>query len=318
MVKVSVIIPVYNTELYLGKCVQSVCNQTFSDLEIILVDDGSKQAAHDLCDELASKDTRIKVLHKTNGGLSSSRNAGIEVATGEYISFIDSDDYIAPDFYETLISSSSNDETLACSHIVRVDENDELSYRQDPHLNGGIISMQEYVRELLLHIGDVSTCSKLFPRHLIGKIRFDESKLNEDLLFMMEVATKAKTMSFTGKIGYYYLVRSGSISAKYGKAIEDMAPNSIEVRRIVHNSYPALKHEANRFTLFQNMAYLLLVPKDLRTRNNTLYSNAKSYVRNHFFAEGLCNRYLTTRDKLILLSQVFIPGFVASMYQRKH
>lgn len=315
---ISVIIPVYNTEAYLEKCVYSICNQSYKDLEIILVDDGSKQRARDLCDSLASQDSRIKVIHKENGGLSSSRNAGIEAATGEYISFIDSDDYIALDFYETLQKATSGPDAIACSHIVRVDENGVITHRADPHLQGGVISMEEYVRELLLHVGDVSTCSKLFPRTLIGSTRFDETKLNEDLLFVIEIAAKATTMIFTGEIGYYYLVRSGSISAKYGKAIEDMAVNAINVRQIARKSYPQLSEEADRFALFQNMAYLLLVPSHLRNSRNSQYCNAKSYVRTHFLKEGLFNKYLSVRDKVILFSQLFVPGIIASMYQRKH
>ena len=243
---ISVIIPVYNTEAYLQKCVASVIQQTYRNLEVILVDDGSKKPAHDLCDELAKTDNRIKVIHKKNGGLSSSRNVGIDVSTGDYVSFLDSDDYLAEDFYESLMKSSPSKNTIACSHIVRVDEYGMLTHRNDPHVEGGQISMKEYVRELLLHIGDVSTCSKLFSKSLIGNTRFDEGILNEDLLFMIEMATKAVTLSFTGKIGYYYLVRSGSISTKYGKAIEDMATNSIKVRNIAYQSYPELKEEADR------------------------------------------------------------------------
>lgn len=299
------------------KCVYYVLNQTYYNIEIILVDDGSESPARDLCDLLAARDPRIIVIHKQNGGLSSSRNVGIENATGDYVGFIDSDDYIAEDFYATLIDAVKDELVIACSHIVRVTENGDILGKDDPHIDGGIVSMQDYVRELLLHVGDVSTCSKLFHNSLIGDIRFDEGKLNEDLLFMMEIAAKAKSLSFTNKIGYYYLVRSGSISSKYGKAIEDMAPNSIKVREIVYGTYPALKQEANRFALFQNMAYLLLVPVDLRHNKNKQYVNAPKYVRSHFFNEGICNKYLGVREKAILLAQVFAPGFVADLYQRK-
>lgn len=318
MVKISVIVPVYNTELYLNKCVDSIVNQTYKNLEIILVDDGSKQPAHDMCDEWGKRDSRIKVVHKQNGGLSSARNAGIEVATGDYIGFVDSDDYVSQNFYELLLGVCTFDDCFACSHFVRVDEVGNIRNRKDPRLDSHIIPPVNFARDLMLHIGDVSVCSKLFPAKVIGTTRFREGVLNEDLLFMLDILPKVSKIAFTGKVGYYYLCRANSISSKYGKSIEDMVLNSIEVRDRLILLYPVITQECNRFVLFQHMAYLLLVPKDLRTRNNTLYSNAKSYVRNHFFAEGLCNRYLTTRDKLILLSQVFIPGFVASMYQRKH
>ena len=118
MKKISVIVPVYNTEEYLEKCICSLRNQTYSDLEIIIVDDGSNKPARLLCDKLAKEDSRIIVVHKQNGGLSSSRNTGIEVASGEYISFLDSDDYVADDFYATLLGAVKDETTIACSHIV--------------------------------------------------------------------------------------------------------------------------------------------------------------------------------------------------------
>ena len=103
--KLSVVIPVYNVEKYLDKCVESIVNQTFKDLEIILVDDGSTDESGKMCDEWTEKDTRIKAIHKINGGLSSARNAGIKQAKGEYISFIDSDDFVELDMYATMIEA---------------------------------------------------------------------------------------------------------------------------------------------------------------------------------------------------------------------
>lgn len=103
MPKISVIVPVYNVAPYLKKCVDSIINQTFTDIEIILVDDGSTDESGTICDQYAQKDSRVKVIHKPNGGLSDARNSGLEVCSGEYIGFVDSDDWISPDMYETLI-----------------------------------------------------------------------------------------------------------------------------------------------------------------------------------------------------------------------
>lgn len=100
---ISVIVPIYNVESYLNRCVESIVNQTYQNLEIILVDDGSPDNCPQICDDWARKDSRIKVIHKENGGLSDARNAGMNIATGEYISFIDSDDYVALDFCETML-----------------------------------------------------------------------------------------------------------------------------------------------------------------------------------------------------------------------
>ena len=104
MKKLSVIVPIYNVEQYLKKCLNSIVNQTYKDLEIILVDDGSPDGCPQLCDEYASLDNRIKVIHKKNGGLSSARNAGLDIATGDYVTFVDSDDYLETDIYEKVIN----------------------------------------------------------------------------------------------------------------------------------------------------------------------------------------------------------------------
>lgn len=104
--KVSVVVPIYNTEPYLERCMQSLLSQTLKDIEIILVDDGSPDCSPKMCDEYAQKDSRIKVIHKRNAGLGYARNSGLEIATGEYVAFIDSDDYIAPNMYEKLYNTA--------------------------------------------------------------------------------------------------------------------------------------------------------------------------------------------------------------------
>ena len=315
---ISVIVPVYNVEGYLNKCVQSLVTQKYQHLEIILVDDGSTDSSGKLCDELSLTDRRIKVIHKVNGGLSSARNVGLDAATGGYISFIDSDDYVASDFYESLLAVTASDRTIACSHIVRVDENGVITPRKDPHISGGRISSEDFVRELLLHIGDVSVCSKLFKRDLIGSQRFDETKLNEDLLFVIDLLPKIDCIAFTGKVGYYYLCRTDSISSRYGKAIEDMVGNSLLFRRRALNMFPELDKEANRFVLFQHMAYLLLIPDSMQNKDNRLYQSAKKYVRRKFLSEGLFNGFLSLRDKIILCGQIFIPKYLSKYYQKRH
>lgn len=315
---ITIIVPVYNVEKYLKKCVKSIQGQTYKNLEIILVDDGSTDSSGRLCDSLAAEDSRIRVIHKPNGGLSSARNAGLDAAKGDSVGFLDSDDYIASDFYESLLKISDSPKTLACSRIVRVDETGTVFQRIYDHDKAEITSISEYIRELLLHTGDVSVCSKLFPRSLIGKHRFDETKLNEDLLFMIGLLDKLQSICYTGKIGYYYLCRSNSISSKYGKAIEDMVGNSVLFKSTVQSLYPELRAEADRFALFQHMAYLLLIPKSLRNHKNQLYVGAKKYIRNYFPIKGLFNRYLTAKNKVIMLCQVFMPGIIADHYQKKH
>ena len=125
---ISVIVPVYNVEKYLDKCIQSIVDQTYTNLEIILVDDGSPDNSGAICDEWAEKDNRIKVIHKANGGLSDARNAGLDIATGEYIAFVDSDDYIELDFYDKLynVIKATNCDISICN-LRKVYENNNVS-----------------------------------------------------------------------------------------------------------------------------------------------------------------------------------------------
>ena len=139
----SIIVPVYNVEKYLNRCIESIVNQTYKTIEIILIDDGSSDNSSYLCDEWAKKDSRIKVVHKQNGGVSSARNQGIKVATGEYVQFVDSDDYLDVDFCKNIMSEYSDDIDLVVSgftiiddsgnkKITKVEENIELNIFNSP------------------------------------------------------------------------------------------------------------------------------------------------------------------------------------------
>ena len=118
---ISVIIPIYNVEAYLDECIASVIAQTYSNLEIILVDDGSPDNCPQMCDEWAAKDSRIRVIHKENGGLSDARNAGIDIATGEYIAFVDSDDWIVPEMYEKMLAALKTENAATCAWNMRLE-----------------------------------------------------------------------------------------------------------------------------------------------------------------------------------------------------
>lgn len=313
---ISIIIPVYNTEKYLKKCIDSVLNQKYKNLEIILVDDGSTDSSGKICDEYSELDSRIKVIHKKNGGLSSARNAGLEVVTGKYVGFLDSDDYVSVQMYEELLSKVTEND-VACNLFVRINEYDEITPKNDYHKNGGQTTTEEYLRELLLHIGDVSVCTKLFSRELIGDLRFNEECLNEDLLFMLSLLPRMNNIIYTGHIGYFYLTRSDSISSKYGKAIEDMVRNSLVVYDFVKKQYSTLIKEAMRFALYQHMAYLLILPTKNAKKDNKLYTDSVQFVRRNFWRRGVANQYLSTKNKLILIGQTIAPRLMAYLYQRK-
>lgn len=216
--KISVIIPIYKVEKYLEKCVNSVMQQTYQNLEIILVDDGSPDNCPQICDELAKKDGRIKVIHKENGGLSSARNAGLDIAQGEYISFIDSDDYVDEHFIEKLYHRIVQDNSdMAFCTFVRVDENENPIYSKN-NTNNDIITPEQFWK---LGIGKnlwevyVVSWNKLYKSEIWKNLRFPFGKCNEDEFVIKDVIAQCKKISVLSDALYYYLTRSDSIMGIY-------------------------------------------------------------------------------------------------------
>ena len=315
--KISIIVPVYNMEVYLNRCVDSILAQTYKNIEVILVDDGSKDSSPEICDQYASQDSRVKVIHKVNGGLSSARNAGLDVASGDYIGFVDSDDYISPEMYSLLATRLDEcDADIANAKYVRVDEYGNTTPSKVTHTSDEDICAVQFVRELMLHTGDVSVCTKLFRAELFHSARFPEGKLNEDLLFMIDVFSNVNKVSFVDHIGYFYFTRSESISSGYGKAVIDMVGNSLCAMKMVANKYPMLKNEAMRFALYQHMAYLLLVPKKDAIKSNDVYVKALQFVRTNVM-KAVPNKYLSIKNKLVIISLTIFPRIIAKMYQKK-
>lgn len=210
--KISLIVPVYNVEKYLEKCVNSILKQTYKNLEIILVDDGSRDKSAEICDKLKKVDNRIIVVHKTNGGLSDARNAGIEIATGNYLGFIDSDDYIQNDMYEylyKLIKENNGDISICDYKIIYEDE--------DFHVEKKINKIQTYtkidaMKELLKknQIQDYAW-NKLYKRNLFSNIKYPVGRKMEDLGTTYKLFDKANKIIKGNQKKYFYLQRMGSI-----------------------------------------------------------------------------------------------------------
>ena len=212
MARISVIVPIYQVENYLNKCVESIVNQTYADLEIILVDDGSPDGCPQLCDDWAAKDSRIHVVHKENGGLSDARNAGLAIATGEYISFIDSDDWIEPDFIQVL--HDAMEQTGAgiadCATRLVDEDGNELSFRGVAK-NETLDTVTALVRLVKEDRVYQTVWNKLYRRSVIDKILFEKGKYNEDDYFTYQVFDRSEKVAILAKPMYNYLQRSGSI-----------------------------------------------------------------------------------------------------------
>lgn len=237
MTKLSIIVPVYNTEKYLNRCIDSIINQTLKDIEIIIVDDGSKEKCALLCDEISKTDLRIKVVHKENGGLGFARNSGIEVATGEYIGFVDSDDYIDKSMYETLYNSVKKyNADLAISGISFVGGNMFSESGEDvkkSYFDEYTTFVDEDMKKLLLGVVGalpnepddsrygVSVCKNIFKTSLIRErnIEFlsEREILSEDTLFMVDFIKSAKCAVGVPGAYYCYCRNEDSLSKSYNK-----------------------------------------------------------------------------------------------------
>lgn len=228
---ITVIVPVYNTELYLKRCVNSILNQTYKCLEILLVDDGSPDNSGLLCDEYAEKDERIKVIHKKNGGLSSARNAGIERASGKYISFIDSDDFIDKDMIERLYSVLNKyGADMSMVKYLEVTTDDTIEQKKEKE----IVYVGKQVEYAFLNLKVDSVCVGLYRRDLIGDLRFIEGKTSEDIPFNFLIFQKAEKFVYIPEKRYYYYYNPKSISN--GKLDTNML-NYLEFRKEIYQYY---------------------------------------------------------------------------------
>lgn len=206
----SVIVPVYNVEKYLCRCLDSIISQDYSPMEIILVDDGSPDNCGAICDEYTQKYKFIKCIHKKNGGLSSARNAGLDVAKGEYISFIDSDDSILPGMYSEMIQKleENNLDMLGCeAQVIKHNKIKKKSATNDLT----IYNTKEGVIDCLVNNG-ASVWSKIYSRQAIGTVRFPEGRVYEDTAVMYLFIANCKRIGYWNKIFYNYYFNSDSIS----------------------------------------------------------------------------------------------------------
>lgn len=317
---ISVIVPVYNIEEYLPRCVKSIVNQSYKNLEILLVDDGSTDGTGALCDRLAETDSRIRVFHKENGGSSSARNFGIKESRGEFLAFVDSDDYIEPEMYERLMQGIINSGTLMAQ--IGRDEVDEKGNRLPdicmPPSEDVFVESEAFMRELLLHKGDCSFCTKLVRRDLFADMGFPVGVLNEDFHLLVQMLPKISGMMSLKGQTYHVFYRIGSNTRKkstndFSRVFADNVDNADMVQRIVDSTYPSLHDIAVRFGLFQRLDYLLHIPIPQMKKDNVQYSDICKFVRKHV-ADTMKNTYLTKKNKIYLLLFAIAPKGVRKVH----
>ena len=321
---ISVIVPVYNTFEYLKRCVDSITAQTYPHLEILLVDDGSTDQSGALCDQLMQQDSRIRVFHKENGGSSSARNYGLSKATGEYIGFIDSDDYISEDMYRELLDAIEKFH-LSAAQIGRDEIDEQGNPLPDiciPPKEPVVIGHEEFLKELLMHRGDCSFCTKLFHRSILEDREFPTGALNEDFHFLLELLPEIGEIVSLPSQAYHVFYCLGSNSRKkdteqFSRVFADSVINANEVLEKLQNSDASkeLRSIAFRFWVFQRIEYMLHIPISQMRADNIFYREVVKGLRAGYW-KGLMNPYLTAKNKLYLTLFVVAPKTVRVIHKK--
>jgi glycosyltransferase involved in cell wall biosynthesis len=326
---ITVIVPVYNIIEYLPRCVHSLTAQTYTNLEIILVDDGSDDGTEKLCDELAEEDARIRVFHKENGGSSSARNLGLKYASGDYVGFVDSDDYVDSNMYELLYDG-------ICRYNVRIaqigrDETDAEGNKLPdicvPPVSPICIENMDFFRELLMHRGDCSFCTKLIDIKLLKNNEhapdcegpFPVGRLNEDFELLIRLLPDTDRILSLPQQTYHVFYRIGSNSRKadrenFPRVYGDCVDNADKAAELVKNKYPSLKDEALRFGVFQRLEYLLHIPISRMTADNEEYRKIVRWMRKNLL-KGLMNRHLTAKNKVYHLLFAVSPRGIRVLHR---
>ena len=394
---ISVIVPVYNAEDCLERCVHSITRQTYGNLEILLIDDGSPDRSGALCDALAVEDPRIRVIHQENAGSSAARNRGIEAAQGEYLGFVDCDDELLPEMYMRLMEaaraagpgitaaaeaepapaifgtagaaeaepapaisgaagaaeaepapavsgpaaaaagsseagmrkavSAANVASVPAPRLVFQIGRREIAASGErlpdiciPPEQAEVIPSKVFFRELLMHRGDCSFCTKLIARDLIGKNRFPEGELNEDFRLFLDLLSDMDGIYALPDYGYlvHYKEESNSRTKDpeaFPRVFTDIVNNADYAEALAAGYYPELKKEALRFGAYQRLDYLLHIPISKMTEDNRFYLEVVRWVRSHMGAI-LASPHLTAKNKAYLLLLGTAPKFVRSTHKR--
>lgn len=217
---ISVIVPVYNVKEYLNRCMESLVYQTYTDIEILVVDDGSDDGSSEICDQWQQTDRRISVFHKQNGGLSSARNLGLNYAKGEFITFVDSDDYVDLDMYEIMITQMKEGiDIVSCGTVLEWSERSQQHNRALflPENKNSFVryTKENAIHELLLTRSfSFSVCDKIFRRCFFERVRFPLGRTSEDLPVVFRIFLRSTNIVNIGRVKYHYVCRENSICRK--------------------------------------------------------------------------------------------------------
>lgn len=334
---ISVIIPVYNVAKLLERCIDSVLTQTYQNLEIILVDDGSTDMSGHFCDVYAKRDSRIRVIHQSNRGLSGARNSGLKIATGAYVTFIDSDDFVHPDLIETLfrLCFNSNTKMSICDFLeLQQGATQNTPPKSSPKHSSTIFNAVDTLTRMLCEDGfSMSAWGKLYARELFDTVTFPEGKLYEDVGTTYKLVLQCPSIAITPVRLYNYCINPGSITQQSFSLrkldlidLTDQMCNDLIQWGIAQDSNTKLQLQNltqkrrmhARFSILRQM--VMINPASLQSSNldrKSFYAARRQvvkYLRHH--RSYICKNPLATRrDRLALLSlQLGLPVFRLSWY----
>lgn len=301
---ISIIVPVYKVEDYLDECISSIVNQTYENLEIILVDDGSPDRCPQICDNWAKADSRVRVVHKQNGGASSARNAGLEIAQGEYIGFVDSDDVVAADMYEILLKAlCSSDRKVACCMYTKDMKDVEMPSKR---ANSGTKSfdVKETVEGILKGWCGTSFWQRLFHHTALKGIRFPEGETNEEFSLLIPVTVAAGGMVYVPERLYYYRPTPGSVTCTYWKKDSGILLKNLERMEKQLEAYELDCVDAfSGFRLRSAFSLAIALDKNLHRLSEEGKQAHKTVIRimRENVLKAMCPETLRIKDRILYL-----------------
>lgn len=304
---ISVIVPVYNVEKYLKQCVNSIIKQTYTNIEIILIDDGSTDNSAHICDEFAQIDPRIKVFHKANGGLSSARNEGIKKSKGKYLTFIDSDDDISEDYVSYLyglIKKYKVKLSICPYSVVNIKKNKTKIFNLGENYKEEKLNTEECLKRLLCEKGfSVSACAKLYEKSLFKNVEFPIGKLCEDNGTTYKLIMKCNNIIYGNKSKYNYYKRDNSImNSKFNIKKLDLIELTDQMCTDIISAYPNIKTAAEKK---RNHARLSVLRQMINSEENQKIIKIRKEIINYLLnnkKQILQNKYSEKREKIAIIT----------------
>lgn len=318
---ISVIVPVYNVENYLDRCLESLLRQSYQQIEVILVDDGSTDGSGILCDKWASLDERISAYHKKNGGLSDARNYGIKKAKGAYLGFVDSDDTVEPAMYQRLLQAALIEEADISMCRIRRHENGRSFLSKDFSFdkNVAIFSGKTAVQELLRMRLDESSCNKIFKRELFDEVTYPVGATNEDFAVLYRLFLNAKRIAYIPEPFYQYFKREGSITTQsFSEKQFDKYWNAMEMLRFIEAKANELGRDAQVYCWNQTFR---LIKEVYMQQLQSHYAGQCRCMRKTLiesFWSIIQEKSISSKEKGMLLAAAIVPKIYVGQYTARH